>query len=69
MTKNNDDSDYAVDEALKEEMHCTRCGPYLGRYAPGSNATVPCPKCKESNMIDYTGAGPVIKRRRSRTQA
>ena len=62
MTKNNDDSDYTVDEALKEEMHCTRCGTYLGRYAPGSNATVPCPKCKEPNVINYTGNEFVVKR-------
>ena len=69
MTKSNDDNDYTANEDLKEEMHCTRCGSYLGLYAPGSNATVPCPKWKEPTLIDFTGAGPVVKRNRKRRKA
>ena len=64
MTKNNDDSDYAVDESSQEEMHCSKCGTYLGHYGPGSYATVPCPKCKEPNLIDFTGEEFVVKRRK-----
>ena len=66
MMKNAEDTDYAVDEGLQEEMHCTKCGTYLGLYGPGSNATVPCPKCREPNLIDFTGAGPIVKRNRKR---
>ena len=68
MTKNADDNDYAVDEA-KEEMHCTKCGTYLGQYGPGSNGIVPCPKCKEPNVMDYTGEEFVVKRGRKRKKA
>ncbi len=47
-----------------EEMHCTKCGTYLGSYDQGSRGTVPCPKCKEPNVMDYTGEDFVVKRRR-----
>ena len=65
MMKSTDDNDYAVDVGKQEEeMHCIRCGTYLGAYGPGSNGTIPCPKCKEPNMIDFTGEEFVIKRRK-----
>ena len=61
---NTEDTDYYATAALQEEMHCTRCGTYLGAYGPGSTGTIPCPKCKEPNMIEYTGEELVVKRRR-----
>ena len=65
MTKSTEDNEYAVDVGKKEEeMHCIRCGTYLGAYGPGSNGTIPCPKCKEPNMIDFTGEDFVVKRRK-----
>ena len=66
MMKNNDDSDYTLAASSQEEMHCSKCGSYLGLYGPGSYAIVPCPKCKEPTLIDFTGAGPVVKRNRKR---
>ena len=63
-TKNAEDTDIAVDEGRQEEMHCTKCGTYLGQYRPGSYGTVPCPKCKEPNVMDYTGEELVVKRRK-----
>ena len=62
--KNAEDTDYAVKEGKREEMHCTKCGTYLGLYGPGSDAIVPGPKCKEPNVIDYTGEEFVVKRRK-----
>lgn len=64
MTKNTDDTDYSAKASAQEEIHCTRCGTYLGNYGPGSNGTIPCPKCKEPNIIDYTGDVFVVKRRK-----
>ena len=55
---------FAATGTGQEEMHCTRCGTYLGQYRPGSYGTVPCPKCKEDNMMDYTGDELVVKRRK-----
>ena len=61
-----DNTDYPPDNTAKttaqEEMHCTKCGTYLGIYGPGSNGTVPCPKCREPNVIDYTGKEFIVKR-------
>jgi len=63
MTKKNpDDPDIAAKESPQEEMHCTKCGTYLGAYGPGTTGTIPCPKCKEPNVIDYTGNEFVVKR-------
>ena len=65
MKKNDEDNDNAVDVGKKEEeMHCIKCGTYLGAYGPGSNGTIPCPKCKEPNLIDFTGEEFVVKRRK-----
>ena len=64
MKNNSDDTDYANIAGAQEEMHCTRCGTFLGIYGPGSNGMVPCPKCKEPNTIDYTGDEFVVKRRK-----
>ncbi len=65
---NPEDNDYAAEEGRQEEMHCTRCGTYLGQYRLGSYGTIPCPKCKEPNVMDYTGEVLVVKRRtRTRT--
>jgi hypothetical protein len=50
MTKNTDDTDFAAKASAQEEIHCTRCGTYLGNYGPGSNGTIPCPKCKEPKL-------------------
>jgi uncharacterized Zn finger protein (UPF0148 family) len=63
--KKDEDNDYAVNAGKKEEeMHCTRCGTYLGAYGPGSNGTIPCPKCKEPNLIDFTGEDFIVRRRK-----
>ena len=59
-----EDNDYAVNAGKNEEMHCTRCGSYLGAYGHGSTGIVPCPKCKEPNMIDYTGEDVIVRRRK-----
>ena len=65
MTKSADDNDNAVDVGKKEEeMHCIKCGTFLGAYGPGSNGTIPCSKCKEPNLIDFTGEEFVVKRRK-----
>ena len=65
MTKSNaDETGNAVDEGSQEEMHCTKCGTYLGQYGHGSNGIVPCPKCREPNVIDYTGENVVVMRRK-----
>ena len=65
MTKSNaDEPENAVDEGSQEEMHCTKCGTYLGQYGHGSNGIVPCPKCREPNVIDYTGENVVVMRRK-----
>ena len=61
---NPEETDYYATTVLQEEMHCTRCGTYLGQYSPGSYGTVPCPKCKEPNVMDYTGEELVVKRRK-----
>ncbi len=64
MTMTADENDNAVDEGKQEEMHCIRCGAYMGAYGPGSNATVPCPKCGDPNVMNYTGEEFIVKRRR-----
>ena len=64
MTVKAEDNGLAAAGTRQEEMHCTKCGTYLGEYGPGTNGTVPCPKCKEPNVIDYTGEDFVVKRRR-----
>ena len=65
MTQTNTEyNDYAASGPRQEEMHCTKCGTYLGQYRPGSYGTVPCPKCKEPNVMDYTGEEFVVKRRK-----
>ena len=65
MKKNDEDNDNAVDVGKKEEeMHCIKCGTYLGAYGPGSNGTIPCPKCKEPNLIDFTGEDFIVRRRK-----
>ena len=48
----------------QEEIHCTKCGAYLGQYRPRSYGTVPCPKCKEPNVMDITGDELVVTRRK-----
>ena len=63
MTVKAEGSGSAAAEASQEEIHCTRCGTYLGEYGPGTNGTVPCPKCKEPNVIGYTDEEIVIRRR------
>ena len=64
MTKKNTAAaDYTVDDQ-QEEMHCIKCGTFLGQYGPGSNGTIPCPKCKEPNVINYTGDNLVVMRRK-----
>ena len=63
MTKNTpDEPDIDAKESPQEEMHCTKCGTYLGLCGPGSNVIVPCPKCKEPNTVNYTGNEFVVKR-------
>lgn len=63
MTKSTpDEPDIDAREKTQEEMHCTKCGTYLGAYGPGTNGTVPCPRCKEPNVINYTGNEFVVKR-------
>ena len=64
MTNTEDTDYYATAGTRQEEMHCTKCGTYLGQYRPGSYGTVPCPKCKEPNVMDYTGEELVVKRRK-----
>ncbi len=46
----------------EEEMHCTKCGTFLGLCGPGTNVTVPCPKCKEPNEVNYIGKDLIVKR-------
>ena len=57
-----EDSDYNIHNGKREETHCTKCGGFLGAYGPGSNAIAPCPKCRENNLIDYTGKQLIVKR-------
>ena len=64
MKKAEETDYYANATTWQEEIHCTKCGTYLGQYRPGSYGTVPCPKCKEPNVIDYTGEEFVVKRRK-----
>lgn len=65
MTKKSKEEDEKdVDEGKQEEMHCTKCGTYLGQYRPGSYGTIPCPRCKEPNVMDYTGEELVVKRQK-----
>ena len=65
MTKRNTAAaDYPGLDDQQEEMHCTKCGTFLGQYGPGSNGTIPCPKCKEPNVINYTGDNLVVMRRK-----
>ena len=66
MMKSADENNYAVDEDKQEEMHCIKCGAYMGTYGPGSNATVPCPKCGEPNGMNFTGDEFIVKRRKRR---
>ena len=67
--KNTEDAGNAVDEGTQEELHCTKCGTYLGQYGHGSNGIIPCPRCKEPNVMDYTGEEIVVKRGRKRSKA
>jgi len=64
MKKDRDENDYTVDEGKEEETHCIKCGYYLGKYGHGSHGTIPCPKCKEPNELDYRGQEYVVKRKR-----
>ena len=65
MTKRNAAAaDYHDAEDGQEEMHCIKCGTFLGQYGPGSNGTIPCPKCKEPNMINYSGGSLTVMRRK-----
>ena len=57
-------SDTTGKDNPQDEIHCTRCGTYLGLCGPGTNIIVPCPKCKEPNMVNYLGDDLVVKRRK-----
>lgn len=63
------DTDRDARDVTQEEMHCTRCGTYLGQYGHGTRGVVPCPKCKEPNVIDYTGEDFVVRRSGKRRRA
>ena len=53
-----------TEEITEEEAHCVKCGGYLTELRHGSYAIVPCSRCGQRNIVDYTGTDPVVKRYR-----
>ena len=62
MKNSLEDSDYDIESGKREEAHCSKCGRHLGAYGPGSDVITPCPKCRRTNLIDYTGIEIIVRR-------
>jgi len=62
MMKSNQSKDNTIHEGPQEEAHCTKCGNYLGIIWQGSNVTIPCSKCRQNNLVDFTGTILNVKR-------
>lgn len=50
-----------VDEAM-EVVHCSSCGAYMGRLAPGSLADMRCAKCKNEFNVSLRESTLALKR-------
>ena len=62
MMKSNQEKNRTAHEAPQEEAHCTKCGNYLGIIRQGSDVIIPCSKCKQNNLVDFTGTFLNVKR-------
>ncbi len=62
MMKSKQDKDRTAHEAPQEEAHCTKCGNFLGKIRQGSDVIIPCSKCKQNNLVDFTGTFLNVKR-------
>ena len=62
MTKGTENTKSTVNEGTQEEAHCIKCGNYLAEIWHPTYVIIPCSKCKQNNLVDFTGAEPVIKR-------
>jgi phage FluMu protein Com len=62
MKKSTEDEKRTVNEGTQEEAHCIKCGNYLAEIWHPTYVIIPCSKCKQNNLVDYTGPEPVIKR-------
>jgi len=62
MKKSTEDEKSTVNEGTQEEAHCIKCGNYLAEIWHPTYVIIPCSKCKQNNLVDYTGPELVIKR-------
>ena len=60
--KDNQDNNCTLLESPLEEAHCTKCGNYLGEFRQGSGVIIPCSKCRQNNLVDFSGAFLNVKR-------
>ncbi len=67
--KGAEETDSTVNESTQEEAHCIKCGNYLAEVRHPSYVTIPCSKCKQNNLVDYTGTDLIVKRVRARKGA